>query len=119
MNRLIATYGIVGTFVVTGSGCDPARQGSQDIGIVLERAESSEPVQEALLRCAPQDRRGPRVLYDLSQTEYLARHSRKPVRTNEFGKAVLTVDTGNTGTELLDQVTWEYYLIEIQHGDSE
>ena len=57
--------------------------------------------------------------YDISQSDYLARHT-NAARTNEVGRAVFTVRTLTMGsTKLYDEVTYEDYLFEIQNGETE
>ncbi len=119
MSRLIATYMIVGTFVVASSGCHPVSYGSQDFTIVLERVESSDPVQGALVKFASQAGYRTWCQYDITQTDYLARHTNTG-RTDEFGRAVFTTRTATYGsTKLYDEVTYEDYLFEIQNEETE
>lgn len=101
--------------IVPGSGCDPFRSGSQSMRISVMRIDNSQPASNALIICAPENRNlHHHHAYCISQREYLSIISRKnSVLTDNKGNAKFNVSVGNTGFELHDTLTGDFYLFHI------
>lgn len=71
-------------------GCDRIVWGTQTIALTVERAEVGTPVADANITFAPEDRKGPSSLYDLSTEDYLEKFRNEDQVTNASGRLVLS-----------------------------